>query len=279
MLLTTQTKFEFHNSGNTLDDFNTALSSAIESAAPLIIKKWTTKRPAPWFNQDTRTLKRSCRKLDETCPSSPSTCMAWLSRIPGRDDCLFVSGLCVGACVFVLSGVSCHSPGSAWGGMPVPDYSHTWLMSSPHLLLINCLQYLRSSHTSSLRRIVVKYCVCYGLPARNSTFATFSCLFLPAWASLLPSVFCHLLTVSLFLRNQSSPLSWPLSGSPPPPDSHSLCQVNCLHSNSGSDLLLGSPQNPDNDSLLSYKTALTASRNAYFSSVNNLNKDNPKFQP
>ena len=30
-------------------------------------------------------------------------------------------------------------------------------------------------------------------------------------------------------------------------------------------------------SLLSYKTALTASRNIYFSSVINLNKNNPKF--
>ncbi|KAK0131362.1 hypothetical protein N1851_033943 [Merluccius polli] len=46
-----------------MDDFNIALSSAIDSAAPLI-KKRTTKRLAPWFTEDTRTLKQSCRKLE-----------------------------------------------------------------------------------------------------------------------------------------------------------------------------------------------------------------------
>ena len=48
----------------------------------------------------------------------------YISVTNPRPGWLFVSGLCVGVWVFVLSGVSCHSPGTAWGDVPVPDYSH-----------------------------------------------------------------------------------------------------------------------------------------------------------
>ena len=46
------------------DDFNIVLSSASDPAAPLIFKKGTTKRPTLWFDEDTHTLKQSCRKLE-----------------------------------------------------------------------------------------------------------------------------------------------------------------------------------------------------------------------
>jgi hypothetical protein len=46
------------------DDLNIALSAAIDSVAPLVIKKRSLKKPAPWFNAETLTLKRSCRILE-----------------------------------------------------------------------------------------------------------------------------------------------------------------------------------------------------------------------
>ena len=52
------------------DGFNIALSSAIDSVAPLVVKKRKGKRPAPWFNGDTRTLKQNCRKLERKWRSS-----------------------------------------------------------------------------------------------------------------------------------------------------------------------------------------------------------------
>ena len=74
------------------------------------------------------------------------------------------------------------------GGMSFSGCSHTWLRSPPHLLLINPLQYIRSSHTSSQRRIVVKYCVCYRFFQRFlSLLLLVACLPQPAGAVLLPS--------------------------------------------------------------------------------------------
>ena len=46
------------------EDLNIALSAAIDSVAPIVTKKQTLKKPAPWFNAETRTLKRSCRILE-----------------------------------------------------------------------------------------------------------------------------------------------------------------------------------------------------------------------
>ena len=52
------------------DGFNAALSAAIDSIAPLVVKKRKEKRPAPWFNDDTRILKKDCRKLERKWRSS-----------------------------------------------------------------------------------------------------------------------------------------------------------------------------------------------------------------
>ena len=62
---------DFRGSVDSLIDwFNTALSAAIDSAAPLVVKKGRGKRPAPWFNEDTRTFKQDCRKLERKWRSS-----------------------------------------------------------------------------------------------------------------------------------------------------------------------------------------------------------------
>ena len=46
------------------DYLNNALSSAIDSVAPLVIKKRSLKKTAPWFNEETHTLKQSCGILE-----------------------------------------------------------------------------------------------------------------------------------------------------------------------------------------------------------------------
>uniref|UniRef100_A0A8C5CCP5 Reverse transcriptase domain-containing protein n=2 Tax=Gadus morhua TaxID=8049 RepID=A0A8C5CCP5_GADMO len=46
------------------DDLNIALSVAIDSVAPYVTKKRTLKKPAPWFDAETRILKRNCRILE-----------------------------------------------------------------------------------------------------------------------------------------------------------------------------------------------------------------------
>ena len=110
------------------------------------------------------------------------------------------------------------------GGACLYLISPTWLRSSPHLLLINSAVFKEQPHIQSPPD---HYTSIVYTTARNNTFATVSCL---PGTSLLPSVFRHPLTVSLCLRNQSSPLSRPLSGSPPPPDSHSHLPASLLPS-------------------------------------------------
>ena len=116
-----------------------------------------------------------------------------MSRIPGHE---------VSLGVFVVSCGVCHFSGSA-RGVSFYGCSHTWLRSPPHLLLINPLQYLRSSHTSSQRRIVVKYRVCYHYFQTVFVIATV-CLSVSACRSWSLAIFlCLQLTVSLCLRNHS----------------------------------------------------------------------------
>ena len=65
------------------DDLNNALSAAIDSVVPLMIKKQSLKKPAPWFNAETGTLKRSCRILERKWHSTKLEIFhpAWHNRL------------------------------------------------------------------------------------------------------------------------------------------------------------------------------------------------------
>ena len=52
------------------NDFNSILSTTLDSVAPLRIKTRRSRKPSPWFNDTTRAQKRICRKLERKWRSS-----------------------------------------------------------------------------------------------------------------------------------------------------------------------------------------------------------------
>ncbi len=58
------------NSSEQLDDatetMNSLFSSTLDTVAPLRLRKIKEKRPTPWYNEHTRTLKRAARKMERS---------------------------------------------------------------------------------------------------------------------------------------------------------------------------------------------------------------------